>query len=151
MDRQTRLAHMVRALGNLATSGQDGDFLIFTNLMTSDYVQFMRVPLLVLGAGASLGSVHVSLPLTDDPTIPKAQWEVTDRGLYTATPSSGQPPLSLVQIAAIEARGFRRRPHPNFTVYIDLAHVESIDGECEMLFGILGSAADFDLDVSLHT
>jgi len=60
------------------------------------------------------------------------------------------PPLSPGQVDAIEARGFRRSTHPNFTVYIDLAHVDSIAGECETLFGILGSAADFDLDVNLH-
>ena len=53
MDRQTRLSRMVQALRKLATSGQDGDFLIFADVKTEDYVQFMRVPF--LGEGAEPG------------------------------------------------------------------------------------------------
>ena len=73
MDRSTRLELMTQALARLPGSDW-GDFVIFEDLQTKDYVQFGVAP----DVGEADGSVpcHVILPLTADESIPKAQMEV---------------------------------------------------------------------------
>jgi hypothetical protein len=147
MDRRTRLELMTQALATLAGSDW-GDFVLFEDLQTRDYVQLAVAP----SVGEADGSVpcHVSLPLTADESIPKAQMEVTDRGVGADGPPPGMPPLGPSQIAAIEHRGFALSNHPNYTVFIDLDHVDAIAAECEHLFRILGSSASFELGVTIH-
>jgi hypothetical protein len=146
VDRLTRLALMTEALGKLAASHLDGNFVIFEDLKTKDYVQLIQFPF--LGKGDELGPSHVRLPLTADRSVQKAEMEVTDRGLNTIGPPVGMPPLSPLQVAAIKDRGFALGDHPNFTVFIDLDHLDDIAQECEHLFNILGSSASFELGVT---
>jgi hypothetical protein len=53
MDRLTRLALMTEALGKLVASHLDGNFVIFEDLKTKDYVQLIQFPF--LGKGDELG------------------------------------------------------------------------------------------------
>jgi hypothetical protein len=146
VDRRTRLALMTEALGALAGSHRDGDFMVFDDLETKDYVQFMLVPF--LGPGDEPGPRHSRLPLTANESVPKAQMEVTDRGLHTKSPPPGMPPLSPLQVAAIQDCGFALGDHPNYMAFINLEHVAAIAEECEYLFTILGSASSFELGVT---
>jgi hypothetical protein len=144
VDYRTRLALMTEALETMAASHRDGDFVIFNDLQTNDYVQFMVVPFLQEPVVR-----HVSLPLTADWSVPKVQWEVTDRGLHRSGPVPGMPPLGPAQVAAINDAGFVLNNQPNFRVYIDLTQLDAIAQECEHLFDILGSSPNFELSITI--
>ena len=143
MDRIARTALMKEALGALARSDLYGDFVIFEDLKTGDYVQFMLYPDDI----AQETNHHSRLPLTANPSVPKAQMEVTDRGLHSDGPPPGVPPISPEQDVAIKARGFDLG-YPNYKAFIDLDNLDAIADECKQLFTILGSSTSFDLGVT---
>jgi hypothetical protein len=145
VDRIARTALMKEALGALARSHNDGDFVVFEDRKTGDYVQFMLVPFL---GDVQETNRHSRLPLTANPSVLKAQMEVTARGLQYDGPSPGVPPISPDQDAAFKARGFDFGNYPNYQAVIDLVHLDAIVDECEQLFTILGSAPTFDLGVT---
>jgi hypothetical protein len=143
-----RAARMRAALETLVDAQSEGGFVIFEDRATKDYVQFAVE--LFFREGDDL-PVHRRLPLTADPSVPKAQMEVTARGVRGNGPPPGSSALSPAQDTAIRARGFAFHRGPNYTMVINLADLDAVVDECEHLFMILGSSPTFELGVECGT
>lgn len=142
MERRERSTKMKEALAALARS--EVNFVIFEDLKSEDYVQFAKAPEIDYGSWPH----PTHLPLTSNRSIPKADMEVTARGLHYDGPPPGVPPISPAQDAALKARGYDFHLEPNYMAIIDLHDVDAIVEECEQLFTILGSSSTFDLRVT---